>query len=102
MVGLAPLFSPFFVAVLEAAALHLVHLTQNAVLTLVVFVHTPEMFIGVQPSVELFRRCFNPYRTATTSPGQGATAQARTVGGYAFRRWRQEFIDMTFRNKLDN
>ena len=102
MVGLAPLFSPFFVAVLEAAALHLVHLTQNAVLMLAVFVHTPEMFIGVQPSVELFRRCFNPYWTAMTSPGPGATAQARTMGGYAFRSWRQEFIDMTFQDKLNN
>jgi hypothetical protein len=36
--------------VLEEFGLHLVHLTPNAVLTLVLFVHVCEAFVGVSPS----------------------------------------------------
>jgi hypothetical protein len=80
----------------EAAALHLAHLTPNAVITLVVFTHACEMFMGVQPSVEHFRHFFSPYRMAATSSRPGATAQAPTVGGCPFRRPSSKFISMTF------
>jgi hypothetical protein len=47
MAGLVPPFSPFFVEVLEAYAIHMVHLVANAVITLALFAHACEMFIGV-------------------------------------------------------
>ena len=46
MAGLVPPFLPFFVVALEAFALHMVHLTPNAILTLALFAHTCEMFVG--------------------------------------------------------
>ena len=73
VVGLAPPFSPFFMAVLEEFAIHLVHLTPNAVLTLALYAHACEMFVGVLPSVELFRYFFAPCRLASLSLGPGAT-----------------------------
>jgi hypothetical protein len=54
VVGMAAPFSPFAVVVLEVFSLHLVHLTSNTVLTLALFAHACEMFVGVLPSVELF------------------------------------------------
>jgi hypothetical protein len=51
MAGLVTPFSPFFVKVLEAYAIYMVHLIPNAVVTLALFVHACEMFIGVQPLV---------------------------------------------------
>lgn len=72
MVWLVPALSPFFVAVLEVYAIHLVHLTPNVVLTLVLFVHTYEMFVGVQPSVELFRHFFNLCCSGPSASGPSA------------------------------
>jgi hypothetical protein len=46
VVGLALAFLPFFVALLEEFALHLVHLTPNTVLMLALFAHACEMFVG--------------------------------------------------------
>jgi hypothetical protein len=61
MAGLLSPFLPFFMEVLEAYAIHMVHLIPNAVVTLSLFVHACEMFIDVQPSVELFRHFFSLY-----------------------------------------
>lgn len=38
--------------------LQMLHLTPNAVMTLSVFAHFCEMFVGVRPSVDLFHRFF--------------------------------------------
>ena len=73
VVGMAAPFSTFTGAVLEVFALHLVHLTPNTVLTLALFAHACEMFVGVLPSVELFRYFFAPCRLASLSLGPGAT-----------------------------
>jgi hypothetical protein len=85
MAGLVPLFSPFFVEVLEAYAIHMVHLVPNAIVTLALFTHVCEMFISMQLSVELFRHFFSLCQTPSVSPGQGAAHQAHTVGGCYFR-----------------
>jgi hypothetical protein len=42
------------------------------------------MFMGVQPSVELFCHFFAISRSPSLSPGLGAVPQARTVGGVFF------------------
>ena len=52
--GLVLPLSEFFVAVMETYGLHLTQLHPNAVLTLSVFVHLCEGFVGVMPSVALF------------------------------------------------
>nr|CAE03901.2 OSJNBb0026I12.9 [Oryza sativa Japonica Group] len=54
MAGLVPPFSSFFMDVLEFYDLQMAHLTPNAVMTLVIFAHLCEMFIGVRPSLRLF------------------------------------------------
>ena len=72
LVGLAPPFSPFMMAVLEEFALHLVHLTPSVVLTLALFAHACEAFVGVRPSVELFRHFYSVVRSGSVSPGPSA------------------------------
>nr|CAH67803.1 OSIGBa0132E09-OSIGBa0108L24.17 [Oryza sativa] len=47
MAGLVPPFSSFFMDVLEFYDLQMAHLTPNAVMTLAIFAHLCEMFIGV-------------------------------------------------------
>ena len=56
--GLFPPFSDFFLTVLEAFGLHMLHLQPNAVQTLATFAYACEAFIGVMPSVALFRHFF--------------------------------------------
>nr|BAD10280.1 erythrocyte binding protein-like [Oryza sativa Japonica Group] len=58
MAGLVPPFSSFFMDVLELYDLQMAHLTPNAVMTLAIFAHLCEMFIGVRPSLRLFRWFF--------------------------------------------
>ena len=60
VMGLLPPFSDFFIAVLEAFGLHMLHLHPNAVLILATFAYTCEAFVGVMPSVALFRHYFMP------------------------------------------
>ncbi|RLN30897.1 uncharacterized protein C2845_PM05G21230, partial [Panicum miliaceum] len=74
LVGLVPPFSPFFVAALEAYAIHLAHLAPNSILTLAIFAHACEMFFAVSPSVELFRHFFSLRRSSSVDPDVGAAA----------------------------
>nr|AAU90125.1 hypothetical protein [Oryza sativa Japonica Group] len=58
MAGLVPPFSIFFMDILEFYDLQMAHLTPNAIMTLAIFAHLCEMFIGVRPSLRLFRWFF--------------------------------------------
>ena len=58
--GLVPPFSDFFLEVLRTYELTLLHLTPSAILDLSVFAYTYEAFVGVTPSVALFRHFFYP------------------------------------------
>lgn len=53
--GLVPPISAFFCAVLEHYQIHLLHLRPNAILTLSLFAHLCEAFVGVMLSLQLFR-----------------------------------------------
>ena len=53
--GARPPFSDFFLEVLRAYGLELLHLTPRTILDLSVFAYVCEAFIGVAPSVALFR-----------------------------------------------
>ena len=61
------------------------------------------MFMGVQPSVELFCHFFAISRSPSLSPGLGAAPQARTIGGvFFFRRRSTSFLPIARRDKWEN
>ena len=62
VMGLLPPFYDFFMVVLEAFGLHMLHLHPNAVLILAAFTHAYEAFVDVMPSMALFRHFFTPRR----------------------------------------
>ena len=102
LVGLVPPFSPFFKATLEEFGLHMVHLTPNDILTLALFAHVCEAFMGVILLVALLRHFFILVRSPTVSPGAGAAPQHRTVGGVLFRRRGADFLPLVRRDKWEN
>ena len=55
-----PLFSDFFLAILQEYGLLLAHLSPQAVATMAAFQHLCEAFMGMMPSVSLFRYFFVP------------------------------------------
>nr|AAK55778.1 Hypothetical protein [Oryza sativa] len=77
MAGLVPPFSSFFMDVLEFYDLQMVHLTLNAVMTLAIFAHLCEMFIGVRPSLRLFRWFFTVQSVSPPSVVGGCYFQPR-------------------------
>nr|CAH66723.1 OSIGBa0118P15.13 [Oryza sativa] len=77
MAGLVPPFSSFFMDVLEFYNLQMAHLTPNAVMTLAIFAHLCEMFIGVRPSLRLFRWFFTVQSVSPPSVVGGCYFQPR-------------------------
>ena len=59
-VGLVPPASIFFLVVVASFGLHVLHLHPNAMVTLAIFQHLYEGFVGVRASVALFRYFFRP------------------------------------------
>ena len=53
--GLVPPFSDFFLAVLECYQIQVLHLHPNSILILAIFAYLCEAYIGIPPSVDLFR-----------------------------------------------
>ena len=60
VMGLLPPFLDFFLAILEAFAVHMLHLHPNAVMILASFAYACKAFVGVMPSVALSRHYFVP------------------------------------------
>ena len=58
--GLCPPFLDFFCDIMSTYGFHLLDFTPNTVLTMVVFAHLCENFVGIHPSVALFRHYFTP------------------------------------------
>lgn len=52
--GLVPLFSKFFLTILDHYQIHALHLQPNSVLLLSIFTFYCEAFVGVKPFVVLF------------------------------------------------
>nr|BAD88339.1 membrane-associated protein-like [Oryza sativa Japonica Group] len=95
MAGLVLPFSSFFMDVLEFYDLQMAHLTPNAVMTLAIFAHLCEMFIGVRPSLRLFRWFF------TVQP----VSPPSVVGGCYFQPWGpvlNRYIPCVLRKKWDD
>lgn len=61
--GLIPPFSEFFMDVLMKYGVRMAQLSPNALLTLATFSHLCEAFVGVMPSVCVFRRLFKMSKT---------------------------------------
>ena len=57
--GLVPSFSAFFTAILDHYGIQDLHLQPNSILLLSVFAFYCEAFVGVRPSVALFRHFFS-------------------------------------------
>jgi hypothetical protein len=55
---LVPPLSSFFLTLLEYYVLQLQHLSPNSIMPVAIFIHFYEMFVGMRPSVRLFRRFF--------------------------------------------
>jgi hypothetical protein len=55
---LVPPLSSFFLMLLEYYGLQLQHLSPNSIALVAIFIHLYEMYVGVQPSVRLFRHFF--------------------------------------------
>jgi hypothetical protein len=77
LAGLVPPVSSFFLMLLEFYGLQLQHLSPNSLTLVVIFVHLCEMFMGVRPSVRLFRRFFVMKAVSQRPP---------LIGGYYFAR----------------
>ena len=58
--GLVPHASLFFLAMVASFGLHVAHLTPNPMITLAIFQHLCEGFVGIHASVALFRHYFRP------------------------------------------
>nr|ABA94227.1 retrotransposon protein, putative, unclassified [Oryza sativa Japonica Group] len=95
MAGLVPPFSSFFMDILEFYDLQMAHLTPNAVMTLAIFAHLCEMFIGVRPSLWLFRWFFTVQPVSPPSVVGGCYFQPR---GQVLHR----YIPCVLRKKWDD
>src|SRR3954470_16090202 len=71
--GPFPPFSEFFCDIMNTYGLHLLDFTPNAVLTMAVFAHLCENFVGIHPNVALFRHFFSP-RVEKGEPLSGGIA----------------------------
>ena len=57
--GLVPPFCDFLLAILETSQIHLLHLHPNSILILSIFAYFCEAYIGIRPSVALFRSFYS-------------------------------------------
>jgi hypothetical protein len=75
LAGLVPPLSSFFLTLLKYYGLQLEHLSPNSIALVAIFIHICEMFMGVRPSMRLFRRFFI-LKVASQHPP--------LIGGYYF------------------
>ena len=92
--GLYPPFSDFFCDVMNTYGLHLLDFTPNAVLTMAVFAHLCENFVGVHPNVALFRHFFMP-RVERGEPLAGGIAWISRAGK------KETYLEGELRSKWD-
>jgi hypothetical protein len=77
--GLCSPFSDFFRDIMITFGLHLLDFTPNAVMTMAIFAHLCENFVGVYPSTALFRHYFAP-RVEKGAPLSGCIAWVTKTG----------------------
>jgi len=103
--GLVPPLSDFTVAVMESYGIHLTQLHPNALMLLSIFAHLCEAFVGVMPSVALFRHYFIPRIDAKKPISGGVTFRLRnglseafvpTVFKSKWEEWRHDWCFVHF------
>jgi hypothetical protein len=104
LAGLVPPVSSFFLMLLEFYGLQLQHLSPNSITLVAIFVHLCEMFVGVRPSVRLFRRFFVMKAASQRPPLIGGYYFARRTQGPSryivpvspgrWERWREDWVLM--------
>jgi hypothetical protein len=80
LAGLVPVLSSFFLTLLEYYTPQLQHLSRNSIALVVISVHLYEMFMGVRPSVQLFRSFYVLKAVSQRPP---------LINSYYFQRWTQ-------------
>jgi hypothetical protein len=100
LAGLVPPVSSFFLMLLEFYGLQLQHLYPNSITLVAIFVHLCEMFVGVRPSVCLFRRFFVMKAASQRPPlisgyyfarrTQGPSRYIAPVSPGRWERWRED------------
>jgi len=103
LAGLEPPMSAFLVAVLAEYGILLAHLPPNAVLTLAIFQHLCECFVGIHPSVALFRHYYYPRVEAGHMSGgvtfrlrDGMMSQYILVDKKKWEEWRHRWCYVHF------
>jgi hypothetical protein len=104
LAGLVPPVSSFFLMLLEVYGLQLQHLSPNSITLVVIFVHLCEMFVGVRPSMRLFRRFFVMKAASQCPPliggyyftrrTQGPSRYIAPVSPGRWERWREDWVLM--------
>ena len=92
--GLVPLFSDFLCAILDHYQIHLLHLQPNSIFLLAIFAYLCEAFLGVMPSVALWR-CFYSLRITAGNQRSGC-ASFRIADGMA-----EKIINMRIAKKVE-
>ena len=92
--GLCPPFSEFFCDIMNTYGFHLLDFTPNAVLTMAVFAHLCENFVGVHPNVALFRHFCIP-RVERGEPLSGGIAWISRAGK------KETYLEGEFRGKWE-
>jgi hypothetical protein len=100
LAGLVPPLSSFFLTLMEYYGLQLQHLSPNSIALVAIFVHLCKMYVGVRPSVRLFRRFFMLKAASTRPPLIGVHYFQRWTPGHAryiapvspgrWQRWRED------------
>jgi hypothetical protein len=93
--GLLPLFSPFFLAILETYGIQAIHLHPKSVTLLAVFAYACEAWIGIKPSVAYFCHLFS-LRSSRLNQSSGCVsfiATARTEGNFIDLKWMKKVED---------
>jgi hypothetical protein len=98
------LFSSFFFMLLETYGLQLQHLMPHSITLVAVFVHLYKMYIGVRPSVRLFR-LYHVLRSFERDAGpldsyyfqhrvKGPAPYIATLNPNKWDRWRHDWVVM--------
>jgi hypothetical protein len=93
--GLVPLFSPFFLVILETYGIQAIHLHPKSVTLLAVFAYACEAWIGIKPSVAYFRHLFS-LRSSGLNQSSGYISFIATAGTEG------DFIDLKWMKKVED
>lgn len=90
--GLVPPFADFFLRIIDEYGLLMLQLHPNAITTMATFAHLCENFVGMAPSVPLFRHYYMPKIDNDSHSGSVTwrfrnSMAAEYIGGHFMTRW---------------